>query len=65
MNQILAKAIEEVEALPEEDQNEIAQHMLDLAARKRLDAMLAQSEQSGDYVSSEEFFKELKARYAM
>ncbi len=64
MNQILTKAINEVSALSDDDQNEIALQILDLAARKRLDAKLALSEEIGDYVSSETFLRDLKARYA-
>ncbi len=64
MNQILSKAISDVSALSEADQNEIALEMIDLAARKRIEAMLARSEELGGYTSSEQFFTELRARYA-
>ncbi len=64
MNQILSKAISDVSALSEADQNEIALEMIDLAARKRIEARLALSEEMGDYMPSAQFFKELKARYA-
>lgn len=64
MNQILTKAINEVSALSEDDQNEIALQILDLAARKRLDAMLAASEARGGSTPSEQVFKELRNRLA-
>ena len=61
---MLSKAISEVSSLPEADQNEIALEMIDLAARKRIEARLALSEELGDYMPSDQFLKELKARYA-
>ena len=64
MNQILTKAINEVSALSEDDQNEIALQILDLAARKRLDAMLAASQARGGSTPSKQVFKELRNRLA-
>ena len=63
MNQILSKAISDVSALSEADQNEIALEMIDLAARKRIEAMLARSEELGGRTPSDEYFKELRSRY--
>ncbi len=64
MNQILTKAINEVSALSEDDQNEIALQILDLAARKRLDARLTLSEARGGSIPSDQVFKELRSRLA-
>jgi hypothetical protein len=44
MNKALKDAIREVEALPDGDREELAQALLTLAARKRIDAELAPSE---------------------
>lgn len=64
MNQTLKDAIKEVEALPEDEQEEIAQALLAMAARKRIDAKLAAAEARGGATPHEEFMKELRARYA-
>ncbi len=64
MNQILTKAINEVSALSDDDQNEIALQILDLAARKRLDALLAAAEQRGGSTPSGQVFKDLRSRRA-
>ena len=63
MNQTLKDAIREVEALPEEEQEEIAQALLVMAARKRIDAKLAASEARGGSTPHEEFMAELRSRY--
>lgn len=63
MNQILSKAISDVSALSEADQNEIALEMIDLAARKRIEAMLVESEKRGGRTPADEYFKELRSRY--
>lgn len=63
MNQTLKDAIREVEALPEEDQEEIAQALLVMAARKRIDAKLAAAEARGGATPHEEFMAELRSRY--
>ena len=64
MNQILTKAINEVSDLSEQDQNEIALQILDLAARKRLDALLAAAEERGGSTASAQVFKDLRSRFA-
>ena len=64
MNQMLSKAISEVSALPEADQNEIALEMIDSAARKRIEALLLESEARGGRTPADEYFKELRSRYA-
>ena len=63
MNQTLKHAIEEVEALPEAEQEELAQALLAMAARKRIDAILAASEAEGGEIPHEEVVARLKARY--
>lgn len=62
-NQSLKDAIREVEALPEDEQEEIAQALLAMAARKRIDAKLAAAEARGGSTRHEEFMAELQARY--
>jgi hypothetical protein len=64
MNKALKDAIREVEALPEADQEELAQALLTMAARKRIDAELAASEAEGGEVPQEDVFRDLmrKAR---
>jgi hypothetical protein len=64
MNQTLSKAISEISALPEADQNDIALEMLDLAARKRIDAMLRASEERGGETPHDTVIAELRRRYA-
>jgi hypothetical protein len=59
MNQALKNAIREVEALPEADQEELAQAILTMAARKRIDAELAASEAEGGEIPNEEVFRAL------
>ena len=63
MNQMLKDAIEEVEALPEAEQEELAQALMDMAWRKKVDALLAEGEASGDGKPHAEFMAELRARY--
>ena len=47
MNKALKDAIREVEALPEADQEELAQALQHMALRKRIDAKLAKAEARG------------------
>lgn len=62
MNHTLKQAIEEVEALPEDEQEEIAQALLVMAARKRIDAELAASEAEGGEIPHEVVFDELRSK---
>lgn len=62
MNKALKDAIREVEALPESDQEELAQALLTMAARKRIDAELAASEAEGGKIPNEEVFREVMKR---
>jgi hypothetical protein len=64
MNQTLSKAISAITSLPEADQDEIALEMLDLAARKRIDAMLRESEERGGETPHDVVVAELRSRYA-
>lgn len=59
MNQTLIDAIKEVEALPDAEQEELGRELLRLAARKRIDAVLAESEARGGGTPHEEFMDEL------
>jgi len=63
MNQTLKDAIREVEALPEAEQEELAQALLAMAARKRIDAKLAAAEAWGGRTSHADFMAELRSRY--
>lgn len=63
MNQTLKEAIRAVEALPEADQEELAQKLRSMALRKKIDAMLAAAEARGGTTPHEEFMTELRARY--
>lgn len=63
MNQTLKDAIREVEALPDAEQEEIAQALLAMAARKRIDAKLAAAEARGGRIPHEEVKARLRARY--
>jgi hypothetical protein len=60
MNQTLRDAIRGVEALPEAAQEELAQALLDMAARKRIDAELAASEAEGGEIQHEVVFTQLR-----
>lgn len=59
MNQTLKNAIREIEALPESEQEELAQAMLDLAIRKKIDAELAAAEAEGGEMPHDEVFRQL------
>jgi hypothetical protein len=59
MNQTLKDALREVEALPESEQEELAQAILKMALRKRIDAELAASEAEGGEIPHEEVFRKL------
>lgn len=59
MNQTLIEAIKEIEALPDAEQEELGREMMRLAARKRIDAMLAEAEARGGATPHEEFMDEL------
>ena len=63
MNQTLKDAIKEVEALPEAEQEEIAQALLVMAARKRIEAKLTAAEARGGRIPHEEVVARLRARY--
>jgi hypothetical protein len=63
MNQTLKDAIREVEALPDADQEELAQALMDMAVRKRIDARLAAAEARGGATPHAEFMAELRARH--
>lgn len=63
MNQTLVEAIKAVEALPDAEQEELGRELLRLAARKRIDAMLAASEAEGWEIPHAEVVARLRARY--
>jgi hypothetical protein len=63
MNQTLKEAIEEVEALPEEEQEELARKLRSMALRKKIDAKLAGAEARGGRIPHQEVVARLRARY--
>jgi hypothetical protein len=63
MNQTLKKAIREVEALPEDEQEELGRALLDMALRKKIDALLAEAESEGGEIPADEVFRDLRQRY--
>ena len=62
MNQTLKAAIREVEALPDEEQEEIARALMEMALRKRIDAELAASEAEGGETPMDMVFEEILRR---
>ena len=64
MNQTLKNAIREVEALPEDEQEELGRALMNMAVRKRIDALLAASEARGGEIPHEEVVARIRARYA-
>ena len=62
MNKTLKDAIREVEALPDADQEELAQALQRMALRKRIDAKLAQAEARGGATPHEQVMTQLKSR---
>lgn len=65
MNQALKNAIREVEQLPESEQEELAEALLAMAARKRIDALLAESEARGGATPHETVMAELRAKFSL
>jgi hypothetical protein len=63
MNQTLKEAIRAVEALPEADQEELANALLTLVERRRVMSRLTAAEKRGGATSAEDFLAELTARY--
>lgn len=63
MNNTLKDAIKEVEALPEAEQEEIAQALLAMAARKRIEAILAAAEERGGRIPHDEVVARIRTRY--
>ena len=64
MNQILQKAISELSKLPEREQEQIGQQILELTARHDIDAKLASAESRGGETDSATFFKGLRDKHA-
>lgn len=63
MNQTLKEAIKEVEALPEEEQEELAQALRQMALRKKIEAMLAEAEAEGGETPQDEVFDRILNRH--
>jgi hypothetical protein len=62
MNQSLKDAIAEVEALPEDEQEELAQALMTMALRKKIDAELAASEAEGGEIPHEQIVEHIRLR---
>ena len=63
MNQTLKNAIIEVEALPEAEQEELGRALMNMALRKKIDAILAEAESEGGETPHEQVVARLRARY--
>lgn len=63
MNQTLKRAIKEVEALPEDEQEELAQALMTMALRKKIDAKLAAAEARGGATPHAVVVARMKAKY--
>ncbi|MGN6471853.1 MAG: hypothetical protein ACTHLC_19955 [Rhizobiaceae bacterium] len=63
MNQTLKDAIRAVEALPEAEQEELAQTLRRMALRKKIDVMLAESEAESGETPQEEVFDRVLRRH--
>jgi hypothetical protein len=59
----LEKALEELRALPEEQQEALVGRIEDLIARAKIDAKLAVSESRGGEMAADDFFAQLRAEY--
>ena len=62
MNQTLKDAIRAVEALPEAEQEELAQTLQRMALRKKIGAMLAEAEAEGGEIPQDEVFDRILRR---
>lgn len=65
MNQTLKEAIRAVEALPEVEQEELAQKLRSMALRKKIEGMLAEAEAEaeGGETPQEEVFNRILRRH--
>jgi hypothetical protein len=63
MNQTLKDAIREVEQLPDAEQQELAEALLVMTARKRIDVKLAAAEARGGEIPQSDVFAKLKAKH--
>lgn len=63
MNQTLKDAIRAVEALPEAEQEELAQAFRRMALRRKIDLMLAEAEAEGGESPQEEVFDRILRRH--
>ncbi|OJU00808.1 MAG: hypothetical protein BGN87_22500 [Rhizobiales bacterium 65-79] len=63
MNQTLKEAIRAVEALPEAEQEELAQALRRMALRKKVEAMLAEAEAEGGEIPQDEVFDRVLRRH--
>lgn len=64
MNQMLKDAIREAETLPDDAQEELGRRLMKLAVRKRIDAVLVESEARGGATPHEEVVARIRAQYA-
>lgn len=59
MNQMLKRAVTEAESLPEEEQEELGHALMEMALRKKIDAIFAASEEEGGETPHDEVFDTL------
>lgn len=59
MNQLLKRAVIEAESLPEAEQEELGHALMEMALRKKLDAIFAESEAEGGETPHDEVFDKL------
>ena len=63
MNQLLRRALSEVEALPVAEQVELGQALMDMALRKKLEASLRAAEERGGSTPHAEVIAAFRAKY--
>ncbi|MBX3572560.1 MAG: hypothetical protein KF694_09450 [Mesorhizobium sp.] len=59
MNQILKRAVTEVESLSDKEQEELGHALMEMALRKKLEAMFAASDAEGGETLHDEVFDRL------
>jgi hypothetical protein len=63
MNQLLKRAVIEAERLPDQEQEELGQALMDMALRKKLDAELRAAIERGGSIPHDQVMKELRGRH--
>lgn len=63
MNQLLRRALSEAESLPESDQEELGQALMDMALRKKLEVSLRTAVERGGSTPHAEVVAAFRARH--